>query len=163
MHRQAPLALGALAACAVLATGGLLLRGDILSFSAWPETRDPRPAPQIAIPGDQSRRPLVAREGLTTAGTGADRTSAPLLGAGPPALPVPPLAGRGAGPPGLGRARGRTDRPVVLAVARRDPDRSAVGQRPAAAGDPRARPAPRARRPPFRCRCRPPRRSPRRS
>src|SRR5690242_16458702 len=50
MHRQASLALGALAACAVIALGAALLRHDILSFSAWPTTRDDGRVPQLAIP-----------------------------------------------------------------------------------------------------------------
>src|SRR3954464_10543748 len=50
MHRQASLALGALAACAVIAMGAALLRHDILSFSAWPTTRDDGRVPQPAIP-----------------------------------------------------------------------------------------------------------------
>src|SRR3954454_10245667 len=50
MHRQASLAMGALAACAVIATGAVLLRDQILTFSAWPEALDGGRSPQIAIP-----------------------------------------------------------------------------------------------------------------
>src|SRR3954469_15462787 len=50
MPRQAPLAVGALAACAVIATGAILLRDQILEFSAWPDAREGRRAPDIVIP-----------------------------------------------------------------------------------------------------------------
>ncbi|HWI72603.1 MAG TPA: hypothetical protein VNT55_11655, partial [Baekduia sp.] len=50
MQRQAPLAIGALAACAVVASGSILLREQILSFSAWPDAREGGRGPQIAIP-----------------------------------------------------------------------------------------------------------------
>ena len=42
MHRQAPLAVGALAACAVIATGAVLLREQILTFASWPDAREAR-------------------------------------------------------------------------------------------------------------------------
>src|SRR5690242_18398642 len=56
MHRQISLALGALAACAVMAIGAALLRNDILSFSAWPHTSGDADAPQLAIPLPSSPR-----------------------------------------------------------------------------------------------------------
>src|SRR5215218_666333 len=50
MHRQAPVAFGVLASCAVIASGSILLREQILSFSSWPETARSGHAPEIAIP-----------------------------------------------------------------------------------------------------------------
>jgi hypothetical protein len=56
MHRQAPLAFGVLASCAVIASGSILLREQILSFSSWPEIGGGGSAPEIAIP---NTRPLA--------------------------------------------------------------------------------------------------------
>jgi hypothetical protein len=56
MHRQAPLAFGVLASCAVIASGSILLREQILSFSSWPEAVGGGSAPEIAIP---PARPLA--------------------------------------------------------------------------------------------------------
>jgi hypothetical protein len=50
MHRQMPIAFGVLAACAVIASGSILLREQILSFSSWPEAGGGGIAPEIAIP-----------------------------------------------------------------------------------------------------------------
>src|SRR3954453_6199222 len=50
MHRQAPIAIGALAACAVIASGSVLLREQILSFSSWPDAGGGGHTPEIAIP-----------------------------------------------------------------------------------------------------------------
>jgi hypothetical protein len=60
MHRQAPVAFGVLASCAVIASGSILLREQILSFSSWPEVGGGAGnAPEIAIPNG---RPLALRD-----------------------------------------------------------------------------------------------------
>ncbi|MCW2984474.1 MAG: hypothetical protein JWR63_2044, partial [Conexibacter sp.] len=75
MHRQAPIAIGALAACAVVASGAVLLREQILSFSSWPAARDGARAPQIAIP----HGPALAANG-GTAGPAAAAAAAAAAG-----------------------------------------------------------------------------------
>jgi hypothetical protein len=59
MHRQAPVAFGVLASCAVIASGSILLREQILSFSSWPEATAGGDASEIAIP---HVRPLALRD-----------------------------------------------------------------------------------------------------
>ncbi|HWH94725.1 MAG TPA: hypothetical protein VNT03_12760, partial [Baekduia sp.] len=94
LQRQAPLAVGALAACAVIATGSILLRERILSFSSWPDARDGRRAPDVVIP----HAGLPAAPGTPQPGTGrgldAPRVAAILVGFGSAA----PGVGRTLGP-----------------------------------------------------------------
>jgi hypothetical protein len=66
MHRQAPVAFGVLASCAVIASGSILLREQILSFSSWPETARSGDAPEIAIPN--VRPSALHGAGATTRG-----------------------------------------------------------------------------------------------
>jgi hypothetical protein len=70
MHRQAPVAFGVLASCAVIASGSILLREQILSFSSWPEANRSGAAPEIAIP---NVRPFALRE----AGAAGPRETTP--------------------------------------------------------------------------------------
>jgi hypothetical protein len=80
MHRQAPIAFGVLASCAVIASGSILLREQILSFSSWPEAGGGGNAPEIAIP---NVRPLVVRNagaGMSGETTPRVRTSAARAG-----------------------------------------------------------------------------------
>jgi hypothetical protein len=65
MHRQTPVAFGVLAACAVIASGSILLRERILSFSSWPEGGGGADAPEIAIPAAGS--PALDGAALTAA------------------------------------------------------------------------------------------------
>ncbi|MCW3002814.1 MAG: hypothetical protein JWQ20_2112, partial [Conexibacter sp.] len=60
MHRQAPIALSALAACAVMASGAVLLRQQILDFSSLSQVRDSVEAPQLAIPHERATEPRAA-------------------------------------------------------------------------------------------------------
>jgi hypothetical protein len=103
MHRQAPVAIGALAACAVIASGSVLLREQILSFSSWPNAGDAGRAPEIAIP---SGRPSFA-----TGATGGTLASDPArrsrveeardaLGLGPAGGSFTLPGSRGVGTPG---------------------------------------------------------------
>src|ERR1700712_1318845 len=66
MHRQAPIAVGALGACAVIATGAVLLRQQILTFASWPGAREEQQVADLAIP---HARPLVPRGGLAFSGS----------------------------------------------------------------------------------------------
>jgi hypothetical protein len=85
MHRQAPIAFGVLASCAVIASGSILLREQILSFSSWPEAGSDGNAPEIAIP---NVRPLTLRDagavrpGQTTPRVRTSAMRAGLLGLG---------------------------------------------------------------------------------
>jgi hypothetical protein len=85
MHRQTPLAFGVLAACAVIASGSILLREQILSFSSWPEAGGGGSAPEIAIP---NVGPLPLRDagasglGDTTPRVRTNAARAGLLGVG---------------------------------------------------------------------------------
>jgi hypothetical protein len=85
MHRQAPVAFGVLASCAVIASGSILLREQILSFTSWPEAAGSGDAPEIAIP---NVRPLAlhdvgaAAPGKTTPRVRTDAARAGLLGLG---------------------------------------------------------------------------------
>lgn len=80
MHRQAPVAFGVLASCAVIASGSILLREQILSFSSWPEANAGGDAPEIAIPHG---RPLALRDtGAAGQGETAPRVSKGTTGAG---------------------------------------------------------------------------------
>lgn len=57
IQRPAGAALAAVVACAVMALlGALLLRGDILSFSAWPAVGDAGAGRDLVIPQDAERR-----------------------------------------------------------------------------------------------------------
>lgn len=103
MQRQAPIAIGALAACAVIASGSILLREQILSFSSWPDARESGRGPEIAIPHGP---PLAANGGAVApvAGEAAvravvrqqrDRAVLATLGLGPAGGSVTvPLQGR---------------------------------------------------------------------
>ena len=85
MHRQAPVAFGVLASCAVIASGSILLREQILSFSSWPEAGGGGDAPEIAIP---NVRPLALRDARGgEAGGGHADGSGPTHGAGRAARP----------------------------------------------------------------------------
>jgi hypothetical protein len=85
MHRQAPIAFGVLASCAVIASGSILLREQILSFSSWPEANGGGATPEIAIP---NVRPFVLRDagaatpGETTRRIRTDAARPGLLGLG---------------------------------------------------------------------------------
>ncbi len=85
MHRQAPIAFGVLASCAVIASGSILLREQILSFSSWPESGGGGAAPEIAIP---NVHPVALRDagavkaGKTTPRVRTDAVRAGLLGLG---------------------------------------------------------------------------------
>jgi hypothetical protein len=86
MHRQAPVAFGVLASCAVIASGSILLREQILSFSSWPEAGGGGGyAPEIAIP---NTRPLALRDagavrvGKATRRVRTDAAPAGLVGLG---------------------------------------------------------------------------------
>jgi hypothetical protein len=103
MQRQAPIAIGALAACAVIASGSILLREQILSFSSWPDARDGARGPEIAIPHGP---PLAANGGAVAPVAGGaaaravvrqqrDRAVLATLGLGPTGGSVAvPLQGR---------------------------------------------------------------------
>ena len=112
MHRQAPLAFGVLASCAVIASGSILLREQILSFSSWPEIGGGVNAPEIAIP---NTRPLAMRDAGVVAQARRrvrkDAAPAALLGLGAGggafALLTPPPVDAGGGSSGSVSAGGR--------------------------------------------------------
>src|SRR3954453_20855794 len=81
MHRQAPVAVRALAACAVIASGAVMLRERILTFSSWPQAHEQR-APDVAIP---PARPFVPRG---SPGRVAPRSAAAHAGGPDPAAQV---------------------------------------------------------------------------
>ncbi|MCW3021390.1 MAG: hypothetical protein JWR30_712, partial [Conexibacter sp.] len=87
MHRQAPIALGALVACAAAASASLLLRQQILHFSSGQHADGGALSPQLAIPQVRELRPGPAplthsrQARLTVTRTGA-ASAAPALGAG---------------------------------------------------------------------------------
>ena len=127
MHRQAPLAFGVLASCAVIASGSILLREQILSFSSWPEASRDGDAPQIAIP---NVRPLAlhaagaARPGELTPRVRTDAARARLLGLGAGGGTFTLAASRpvGVGGSSEGGRDGRSGRPAAH-------DRRSHGQR----------------------------------
>ena len=104
MHRQTPLAFGVLASCAVIASGSILLREQILSFPSWPEAGGGGDAPEIAIPIARSLAlpdAVAATSGRRTARTGTGSGIRALgLGAGGGSftlLTPRPADGRGGG------------------------------------------------------------------
>lgn len=137
MHRQAPVALSALAACAVLASGSLLLREQILDFSTWPQARDGLPAPQLTIPHVRSVAPRAVpatRQGEARRAARTDDARVALqVGA-----PVAAVPADGAGSPLSPAVLGMTDAPAAPG-ATTGPDRTTAsvtgpgtGNRPAA-------------------------------
>jgi hypothetical protein len=106
MHRQAPVAFGVLASCAVIASGSILLREQILSFSSWPEANRSGEAPEIAIP---NVRPLALHDagavgpGETTPRVRTDATRVELLGLGASGGTFTPASSR---PVGIGGGSG---------------------------------------------------------
>src|SRR4051812_31664581 len=140
MHRQAPIAFGVLASCAVIASGSILLREQILSFSSWPEAGGGGNAPEIAIP---NIRPLAmgnaaaGMPGRTTPRVRTDAARAGLLGLGAgggsftlrPARPVNVDGGAGAGG---GSTTGASSGPQLTTIGRTGSGHPGAGS----AGDP---------------------------
>ena len=123
MHRQTPLAFGVLASCAVIASGSILLREQILSFSSWPEASRGGDAPEIAIPNVRPLAPHAAgtaRPGEATPRVVTDAARAGLLGLGVGggtftlASSRPVVAGGGAG----GGASGAPGGPQLTTLGR---------------------------------------------
>ena len=138
MHRQAPIAFGVLASCAVIASGSILLREQILSFSSWPEASGGGSTPEIAIP---NVRPLALHDGgsarlaeTTTPRVRMDAARAGLLGLGAGGgtftfLPSRPVrAGGGAG----GGTTGAPGGPQLTTIGRTGSGHPNTGS----AGDP---------------------------
>jgi hypothetical protein len=141
MHRQAPIAFGVLASCAVIASGTILLREQILSFSSWPESGGGGgTAPEIAIPNVhplalRGAGVVTARETTPHVRTDAVRTGLPGLGVGGgtftvlPPRPVSVGGGGTTGAPGGSQLTtlGRTGSGHPAAGSAGDPPLSAYG------------------------------------
>jgi hypothetical protein len=149
MHRQTPVAFGVLAACAVIASGAVLLREQILSFSSWPEAGGGGSAPEIAIP--QVRSLAAGARGSVRPGAGATRVRIDAARVGLPGVsgaftvltPRPADAGSGtdggpggkAAPGGRGTAGGQQQLTVTGSTGSGHPDTGPINAPLSAYGD----------------------------